>query len=78
VILAGDVCYDARLAARVLPWLQSLANLGVVVVLGDPGRKYLQTAQMQLLAEYRLRTTTEIEREEYMLAAVWRLLPAGD
>jgi hypothetical protein len=33
---------------------------------------------MQLLAEYRLRTTTEIEREEYMLAAVWRLLPAGD
>jgi predicted nicotinamide N-methyase len=75
VILAGDVFYDAQMAARVLPWLQSLANLGVLVVLGDPGRKYLQTAQMQLLAEYRLRTTTEIEREEYMVAAVWRLMP---
>jgi len=75
VILAGDVCYDARLAARVLPWLQSMANLGVMVVLGDPGRKYLQTVHMQLLAEYRLHTTTEIEREAYMPAAVWRLLP---
>jgi predicted nicotinamide N-methyase len=75
VILAGDVCYDARLAARVLPWLQALANHGVLVVLGDPGRKYLQTARMHLLAEYQLRTTTEIERADWMTAAVWRLMP---
>ena len=60
VILAGDVCYDARLAARVLPWLRSMANLGVMVVLGDPGRKYLKTVHMQLLAEYRLPSMSQL------------------
>ena len=37
VILAGDWCYEAGLAARVLPWLQAAIARGIDVLVGDPG-----------------------------------------
>lgn len=41
VILAGDVCYDRVMAARVIPWLHRWARSGVTVLMADPGRAYL-------------------------------------
>ena len=38
VILAGDVCYEPELAARLLPWLRAQARRGVQVLIGDPLR----------------------------------------
>ncbi|GMI34298.1 hypothetical protein TeGR_g13078 [Tetraparma gracilis] len=38
VILAGDVCYEAELAASVMGWLREEARRGVLVLVGDPGR----------------------------------------
>lgn len=61
VILAGDCWYDARLAERVLPWLQRARDHGVDVLVGDPGRRYLPTDELVELASYDVRTTTELE-----------------
>jgi predicted nicotinamide N-methyase len=61
VILAGDCCYDERLAERVLPWLRRAHERGIAVLIGDPGRRYLPTDQLLELAAYDVRTTTELE-----------------
>ena len=61
VILAGDCWYDAHLAERVLPWLQRAGADGIDVLVGDPGRRYLPTSALVELAEYDVRTTTELE-----------------
>ena len=61
VILAGDCCYEARLAERVLPWLLRAGAQGIDVLVGDPGRRYLPTVELVELASYDVRTTTELE-----------------
>jgi predicted nicotinamide N-methyase len=73
VILAGDVCYDAGLAERVLPWLRVARDRGVDVLLGDPGRRYLPTAELVELATYEVRTTTELEDLERKQGWVYAL-----
>ncbi|OWV96015.1 methyltransferase [Rhizobium sp. R72] len=52
VILAGDVFYDARLAARVLPFLVASRKAGIDVLIGDPRRQSLPLAALRLVAEY--------------------------
>lgn len=61
VVLAGDVFYDAAMAARVLPWLQGVARSGVRVLLGDPGRHYLPRALLRELGVYEIPTTRALE-----------------
>jgi predicted nicotinamide N-methyase len=61
VILAGDVCYEAGLADRAITWLVRARAGGIDVLLGDPGRRYLPTDELTMLAEYEVRTTTELE-----------------
>jgi predicted nicotinamide N-methyase len=61
VIVAGDCWYDARLAGRVLPWLRRARERGIDVLVGDPGRRYLPTEDLEELAVYDVRTTTELE-----------------
>lgn len=61
VILAGDCLYEARFAERVLAWLRRAREGGVDVLLGDPGRRYLPTDDLEELASYEVRTTTELE-----------------
>ena len=61
VILAGDVCYEAGLADRAVTWLERARATGIDVLLGDPGRRYLPTDALVQLAEYEVRTTTELE-----------------
>ena len=61
VILAGDCWYEARLAERVMPWLQRARTAGIDVLVGDPGRRYLPADEVVELARYEVRTTTELE-----------------
>ena len=77
VILAGDCCYDARLAERVLPWLHRARESGIEVLIGDPGRRYLPTDQLVELAAYDVQTTTELEDLDQKEARVYGLRPAG-
>jgi predicted nicotinamide N-methyase len=75
VILAGDCWYDARLAERVLPWLRRAREHGIDVLIGDPGRRYLPTAELVELARYDVRTTTELEDMDHKDGRVYRLRP---
>ncbi|HEX5467379.1 MAG TPA: 50S ribosomal protein L11 methyltransferase [Candidatus Limnocylindrales bacterium] len=77
VILAGDCCYEADLAARVLPWLRRAADRGTRILLGDPGRRYLPRAELIELAGYEVRTTTELEDLARKQAAVYSLAPSA-
>jgi predicted nicotinamide N-methyase len=77
LILAGDCWYEARLAGRVLPWLQRARDRGIDVLVGDPGRRYLPTDQLVELALYDVRTTTELEDLERKQGRVYALRPAG-
>jgi predicted nicotinamide N-methyase len=78
IILAGDCCYDARLAGRVLPWLQRARTRGIDVLVGDPGRRYLPTDALVELACYDVRTTTELEDLEHKLGRVYAMRDVPD
>ena len=73
IILAGDWAYEAGLAARVLTWLRRASELGIEVLVGDPGRRYLPVADLIELAAYEVRTTTELEDLALRQAMVFRL-----
>lgn len=61
VVLAGDCWYDAAMAARTMAWLRRASDRGTLVLLGDPGRRYLPAKDLVELATYEVRTTTELE-----------------
>jgi predicted nicotinamide N-methyase len=73
VILAGDCWYEARFAERVLPWLRRAHQAGVDILLGDPGRRYLPIDELEELASYEVRTTTELEDLELKHGRVYAL-----
>ena len=77
VILAGDICYEKPLAARVIAWLQAARDRGAVVLIGDPGRTYFPREGLEKLAEYQVPTTRELEDMEVKKTAVWRFPGAG-
>ncbi|CAA9353168.1 MAG: SAM-dependent methyltransferases [uncultured Frankineae bacterium] len=61
IVLAGDVFYDAAMAARVEPWLLAAHQAGVRVLVGDPGRHYLPRPALREVAAYDIPTTRELE-----------------
>ena len=75
VVVAGDTWYEAGLAERVLPWLRRARARGIDVLVGDPGRRYLPTADLSELATYPVRTTTELEDLELKQGRVYALAP---
>ncbi len=52
IVLAGDVFYDAGVAAFMLPLLQGLARQGSRVLVGDPFRRDLPLAHLEQVAAY--------------------------
>jgi predicted nicotinamide N-methyase len=77
VILAGDCCYEAGFAGRVMDWLRRARDAGIDVLVGDPGRRYLPTDELVQLAVYDVRTTTELEDLEQTEGRVYALRRAG-
>ena len=73
LILAGDCWYDARLAGRVLPWLQRARDREIDVLVSDPGRRYLPINELVELASYDVPTTTELEDLELSQGRVYAL-----
>ena len=71
VVLAGDVFYDAAMAARVQPWLLDAHRAGVRVLVGDPGRHYLPRALLYELASYDVPTTRDLEGVEVKTVRVY-------
>lgn len=77
LILAGDCWYEGRLAERVLPWLRRARDRGIDVLVGDPGRRYLPTAELVEIAAYDVRTTTDLEDLEQTHGRVYALRPGS-
>jgi predicted nicotinamide N-methyase len=73
VFLAGDICYEKPLAARVMAWLGAAKAAGKTVLIGDPGRSYFPREGLVKLAEYQVPTTRELEDMEVKKTAVWTL-----
>lgn len=61
VVLAGDVWYEADLAAYMEPWFRSLARRGAAVLTGDLGRAYLPAGGLTELARYVVPTLVDLE-----------------
>ena len=72
VLLAGDVFYDREFAERLVPWFTSLSEIGVTVLVGDPGRSYLPREKLTKLAEYQVPVTRILEDAEVKRTTVWR------
>jgi predicted nicotinamide N-methyase len=77
VVLAGDVCYERRMAARMVHWLATAHRQGSRVLLGDPGRAYLPGDGLVELAAYAVPTLTDLESDPVRRTAVYGLT-AGD
>ncbi len=73
VILAGDICYERGMAARLIPWLQRQVRKGTRVILGDPGRAYLPSVGLTELAVYDVPVTRDLEDREIKRTRVWRM-----
>ena len=75
VILAGDICYEQALAARVITWLEAEQARGIRVLIGDPGRSYLPKARLDILASYMVPVVGALEDFEIKKTSVWQLKP---
>ena len=75
-VIAGDVCYEREMSARVFAWLTALAKRGALVLVGDPGRNYLPRGMTEL-AVYDVQTTRELEDREIRRTKVWRVAGGG-
>ncbi len=70
-VLAGDICYERDLAARVVAWLEGLARRGARVLVGDPGRSYLPRERLEALATYEVPVTRTLEDADIKRTSVW-------
>ena len=77
VICAGDVFYERPMAQRVLAWLTQAADRGTRVLVGDPSRTYFPKSGLDLLAEYQVPTTRELEDSAVKRTRVWTLPGRG-
>ena len=75
VICAGDVFYEQPMAGRVQAWLTLAAGRGTRVLVGDPLRTYFPKEGFDLLAEYAVPTTRELEDDAVKRTRVWTLTP---
>ena len=73
VICAGDVCYEKPMTERVLAWLGAARANGTRVLIGDPHRTYFPKSGLELLAEYQVPTTRELEDLAIKRSSVWAL-----
>ena len=77
VILAGDAWYEEQFADRISAWLQRARDAGIEVLIGDPGRRYLNHDTVHELAVYEVRSTTDLEDLERTQASVHELRPSS-
>ncbi len=77
VILAGDVCYEAPMASRMSGWLREAASAGTLVLIGDPGRRYLPP-DLACLASYEVRTSLELEDSDVKPSSVYTFRAEAD
>ncbi len=72
LILCGDVCYEAPMTQHIMPWLRCMASVCEVWI-ADPGRAYLPDDGMELLGEYDVPTSLELEDRVLRTTRLYRI-----
>lgn len=72
LILCGDVCYEAPMTRRLLPWLRQLAATAEIWI-ADPGRAYLPEEGLTPLGRYDVPTSRDLEDRTIRPTTVFRL-----
>ena len=73
LVTVGDVFYDERIAALMLPALTRLVEAGAEVLIGDPRRAYLPRDALDVVADYDVDVETDIEDAPIKSCVVARL-----
>jgi predicted nicotinamide N-methyase len=73
VVLAGDVCYEREASEQTVAWLRGQVYAGRLVLLADPGRHYVPSEGLDLLATYDVPTLKELESVEVKRTRVWSM-----
>jgi len=73
VVLAGDVFYDKAMSRRVEPFLREAAGAGSLVLVGDPGRRYLPRGAFTALARYDVPVSRTLESSRCRRTTVWQV-----
>lgn len=73
VVLVADVFYEREMSERVLAFARRHAESGARVVVGDPRRTYFPAHLFDMIAEYEVPVSRELEDTELKRAAVWLL-----
>ncbi len=72
VVVAGDVCYERDLAARLMAFLRRAVVARADVLLADPGRTYLPREGLAPVAHYDVPTSLAVEGTEAKRTTLWR------
>jgi len=77
VVLVGDMFYDQELARACGAWLDTLAARGTRVLLGDPGRGFLDAGQLEPLERYQAPADNDADGTRLVWTTVyaWRSAP---
>lgn len=73
VVLVGDVFYQRELSLRVMAWLERLHARGAEVRIGDPGRSFLPSSALEVVATYAVAPVLAWDSVVDRPARVWRL-----
>jgi predicted nicotinamide N-methyase len=73
LIIAGDVCYQQHMAARMMRWLWLCVAQGTRVLLADPGRAYVPHEGLMELARYEVPTSRDLEDRDSRTVIIWEL-----
>ncbi|HQT87336.1 MAG TPA: 50S ribosomal protein L11 methyltransferase [Acidiphilium sp.] len=74
LIFCGDICYEAPMAARLLPWLRGLAR-HAEIWLAEPGRAYAPRDGFAPLACYDVPVLRDLESRTTRTTHLLQLLP---
>ena len=75
VILAGDVFYEQEMSNIILSDLRKFARLGILVLVGDPGRAYFPKEGVKKLAQYLVETPIYLEEQNISETTIWQIVP---
>lgn len=76
VILVGDMFYDQNFGEMLFEWLCSYKNIGLKILIGDPGRHALAKSKrnkLTLQKEYPLMYHTVLENNGFLTSSVWEM-----
>lgn len=71
VVLIGDACYDAEIAAQTRAFMRHAAAAGARVLLGDPGRPDLPRDILAPVARYQILDAAGLESTPLVDVEVW-------